>query len=453
MTSTAERRRDARGIWDAGVAAVRPETLLPKALRASSRGLKIRENRYARADLDRIVVVGAGKAAGAMTRALMRVLAPLREAGLTIEGSVNVAPGAGRAPAGIDFVAARQTADNLPTEAGVDGARRILELVRGAGSRDLVIGLISGGGSALLPLPAEGLTLADKIRATRDLAAAGAPIEDLNTVRKHLSAIKGGQLAQHFRGLAFETLVISDIVGDPLDAIASGPTVPDPTSFTEALAAAERHLPLRRLPLRVRRRLQQGAAGEVEDTPLRLAPQIQTQIIGRGAVALRAMGAEARLRGWRVLDLGAHFEGETSALARFHAGLIRAVIRDGSPRPAPLCLLSGGETTVALCEEPGRGGRNQEFALHLAQELAQTPSDFERVTLLAAGSDGEDGPTDAAGALLDAARWRRLLRSDMSPAEALRRNDVYPLLDEARALVKCGATGTNTMDLRVVLIA
>lgn len=451
MQGTSARRRDARAIWDAGVAAVRPDRLIPEVLRVSSRGLSIEGRRYARKDFDRILVVGAGKAGGSMARAAAQALRPLRDAGTEIFGLVNVPPGAGRAPAGFRLIKARETAENLPTLAGAAGTKEMITLVRQAGPRDLVLGLISGGGSALLPLPASGLTLEDKIRTTRDLAAAGAPIEDLNLVRKHLSAVKGGRLAEGFGGLAFETLVISDIVGDPLSAIASGPTVPDPSTFADALEAVERHLPRRRLPLRVRRLLERGASGRLDETPKRLPRNVLTTTIGHGDRALTAMQKEARARDWSVLNLGARFEGETAALADAHAAIIRSVLEAGRPRRAPLCILSGGETTVRLCASPGRGGRNQEFALGLAGALART-GHLDRVTVLAAGSDGEDGPTDAAGALLDSATWKRLGDAELA-REALASNNAYPLLDSLRALLKPGPSGTNVMDLRTILIA
>ncbi|MEZ6196590.1 MAG: DUF4147 domain-containing protein [Planctomycetota bacterium] len=444
------RRRDALAIWRAGVEAVRPEAGIAATVAASSVAVRIGGRRYLRRELDRVLVLGAGKAAGDSARALVARLAPVIAAGLRVEGILNVGPDAGEAPPGLEFVLARRTHENLPTEDGDVGARRIRAAARAAGPRDLVIVLVSGGGSALLPLPAEGLTLADKVETTRRLAAAGAPIGELNLVRKHLSAIKGGRLAAGFRGRALETLILSDVVGDPLPDIASGPTVADEGTFAEALAVVDARLGRTRLPARVRRHLERGAAGERPEGPRRLPARVHHTLMGSADLALAAMDAEARRRGWPTLDLGARLEGDTAALAGILGGVVRSVLAADRPAPAPLCLLSGGETTVTLGPKPGRGGRNQEFALRFFAGLpgADRPS----VSVLAAGSDGEDGPTDAAGALLDAPRFRRLRSETGEPQVSLGRHDVHPLLDRAGALLRTGPTGTNVMDLRVILV-
>jgi hydroxypyruvate reductase/glycerate 2-kinase len=396
-----------------------------------------------------LIVVGAGKAGAGMAAGL--------EAALSLADRLETATGVVNVPAGLDerlsrvrLHPARPAGVNEPTEAGVAGAEEMLQLLGGAGPEDVAVCLLSGGGSALLPAPADGITLDNKLAATRLLHRSGATIDEMNCVRKHLSRVKGGRLAAAFRGKLLLTLVVSDVVGDPLDVIASGPTAPDPTTFADAVAVLARYGLTERAPPAVNRLLTRGAAGDVPETLKELPPNVVNRVIGSNRLALDAAAAEAERRGYRVLDLGAFVEGETAAVATAVAGIVRSIRRDGKPLAAPACVLIGGETTVTLGDLPGRGGRNQEFVLALVQKLAATPEGMAGVTVLSGGTDGEDGPTDAAGALADAGTLDRA--AGRSAADHLRRHDAYPYFAATGDLLTPGLTGTNVMDVRLGLV-
>ncbi|MBN9516984.1 DUF4147 domain-containing protein, partial [bacterium] len=305
--------------------------------------------------------------------------------------------------------------------------------------------LLSGGGSALLPAPADGITLADKLAVTRLLHRSGATIDEMNCVRKHLSRVKGGRLAAAFHGKLFVTLIVSDVVGDPLDVIASGPTAPDPTTFADATAVLARYGLIERVPASVNALLARGESETLKELP----PHVMNHVIGSNRLALDAAARIAEARGYRVLDLGAFVEGETAAVATAVAGVVRSIRRDAKPLPPPACVLIGGETTVTLGETPGRGGRNQEFVLALMQKLAATPGGLAGVTVLSGGTDGEDGPTDAAGAVADADTPTRAAALGLGAADALRRHDAYPFFAATGDLLTPGLTGTNVMDVRL----
>ncbi|MBL8795061.1 MAG: DUF4147 domain-containing protein, partial [Planctomycetia bacterium] len=375
------RRAQARAIWQAAVAAARPETLLREAFRDPALAELLRA-------APRILVVGAGKAGSAMSTAVEAARPDCLD---RIEGVVNVPAGSETPLQRIQLHAARPAGSNHPTVEGVAGAHRILDLLRGAGPQDMALCLLSGGGSALLPAPAAGITLEDKQQVTRLLHACGATINEMNAVRKHLSAIKGGRLAQAFAGRALVSLIISDVIGDPLDVIASGPTAADPTTFGEALDILERFHLAERVPPAVREHLQRGAAGELPETLKALPGNVRNVVIGNNVRSLRAAQQQAEQLGFRVLNLGSYIEGETRQTAVVFAGLVRSLRADGWPVAPPVCVLSGGETTVTLTEHHGLGGRNQEFVLAALNKLGA--AGMHGVVLLSGGTDGEDGPT------------------------------------------------------------
>jgi hydroxypyruvate reductase/glycerate 2-kinase len=433
-------REHARAIWQAAVDAVRPEPLLRHALLTSAMNDTVTRGA-------RILVVGAGKAGAAMSAAVENVLSAHLD---RMDGFVNVPAGAVRPLRRIHLHAARPSGSNQPTAQGVAGTRRILELVAAAGPEDVCLCLLSGGGSALLPAPAPGLTLDDKQQVTLLLHRCGATIHEMNAVRKHLSAVKGGRLAQAFAGQALGSLIISDVVGDPLDVIASGPTAPDPTTYADALAVCERHGIAAQVPGAVLAHLRQGAAGKVSETPKTLPANITNQIIGNNALALAAARRKAEALGYRVLNLGSHIEGETRHVATAMAGLVTSVRLQQEPLPPPACLLSGGETTVTLAPKHGQGGRNQEFVLAAALKLGR--EGLRNVALLSGGTDGEDGPTDAAGAVADDTTLVRAEAFGLDPADVLARNDSYHLFARTGDLLKTGLTETNVMDVRVMLV-
>lgn len=435
-------RADARAIWDAAVAAARPAPLVERELTAGPFAAAVRE-------APRVIVVGAGKAGAGMAAGLEAALADRLD---RVAGLVNVPEGVTAALRRVRLHPARPAGVNEPTAAGVAGTEEMLRLLAGAGPDDVAICLLSGGGSALLPAPAEGISLAEKLAVTKLLHRSGATIGEMNAVRKHLSAVKGGRLAQAFRGRLLLSPMISDVVGDPLDVIASGPTAPDPTTFADALAVLDRYDLATRGPVAVLEHLTRGAAGEVPETPKALPAAVVNRVVASNRHSLDAAAAKAAALSYRVLDLGAFVEGETRPVATAVAGVVRSIRRDGRPVAPPACVLVGGETTVTLGDGHGTGGRNQEFVLAVLAKLAETPADLDGVTVLSGGTDGEDGPTDAAGAVGDAATLARAAARGLIAADHLRRHDAYPFFAAAGDLLRTGLTGTNVMDVRVILV-
>jgi hydroxypyruvate reductase/glycerate 2-kinase len=431
-------RADARAIWDAAVAAANPHALIQSAVGALAD--KLSEAR-------RILVVGGGKAGSAMAVAFEQAVGPCLD---KVEGIVNVPAGSELTTKRIMLLAARPAGSNHPTAKGVAGADEMLQMVAAASKDDVVLCLLSGGGSALLPAPAQGISLADKQAVTRMLHECGATIDEMNAVRKHLSRIKGGRLAQACRAGSLVSWIISDVVGDPLDVIASGPTSPDPTTFADADDVLRRYGISERTPASVRQYLEAGVAGQHEETPKQLTASVENVIIGSNVISLQAAEKEAVRRGYRVLNLGSFVEGETREAATVLAGIVRGVKAHGLPAPAPLCVLVGGETTVRLGPNAGKGGRNQEFVLAMLQKLG--PNGMDRVVALSGGTDGEDGPTDAAGAVGSSSTLRRATSLGSDPRSYLDRHDAYPFFDQLGDLIKTGLTNTNVMDVRVILI-
>jgi hydroxypyruvate reductase/glycerate 2-kinase len=430
-------RKHALAIWQAAVDAARPEPLVEAALRGHE---SVRDAR-------RILVVGAGKAGPGMVVGLEAALADRLD---RVEGLVNVPEGMTAPLKRVRLHPARPQGVNEPTPAGVAGSEEMLQLLASAGPDDVAVCLLSGGGSALLPAPAEGITLADKQTVTKLLHRSGATIDEMNCVRKHLSRVKGGRLAEAFRGKFLLSLIISDVVGDPLDVIASGPTAPDPTTFADALAVLDKFDLRNRVPPGVVRHLERGAAGEIPETPKQADPRVENHIVGSNRLALAAAELKATGLGYRVWNAGSQIVGETRDAAIAQAELAMKIRYDGEPVKPPACLLSGGETTVTLGDNPGKGGRNQEFVLAAMIQLGA--SGLDRLTILSSGTDGEDGPTDAAGAVADAKTWTAAWAHELDPDDSLRRHDAYPFFDKLGGLMRTGLTGTNVMDVRVILV-
>ncbi|MBY0503478.1 MAG: glycerate kinase [Bryobacteraceae bacterium] len=416
-------RRDAQAIFRAALRAADPREGIR---RARPRFQALLDRPY-----DHIYVVGAGKASAAMALEVERILGRRISGGLINTKHGHLAT--------LRRIELNECAHPVPDEAGVAGARRIAQIAAEATAQDLVICLISGGASALLPLPAEGLTLDDKQHVTRQLLACGANIHEINTVRKHLSAIKGGQLAALAAPAKLLTLVLSDVIGDDLSVIGSGPTVPDGSTFAQAREILARY------------RIQPSAAvarhlaAEARENPTRL-PHAQTLIVGANRLAVDAAASEARQRGYRPLVLSTTIEGETRDVARMHAAIAREVLESGQPVRSPACLISGGETTVTL-DADGKGGRNQEFVLAAALDLPPG------VVVLSAGTDGTDGPTDAAGAIADSQTLTKAKARGLDPRAYLARHDSYHFFDALGDLIRTGPTGTNVMDVRLLLTA
>jgi glycerate 2-kinase len=428
-------RDDARAIWDAAVDAARPGPLVARFFEHDPLAVAIRS-------APRVIVVGAGKAGRGMAEGLE---AAFQDANL--DGLVNVPAGMDGTAGRIRLHPARPQVVNEPTAAGVQGTREMLRLLENAGPEDVAVCLLSGGGSALLPAPEEGISLEDKLTVTKLLHRSGATIDEMNCVRKHLSRVKGGRLAQAFRGKLLVSLIISDVVGDPLDVIASGPTAPDPTTFADAIAVLSRFDLLDEVPSNMKQHLERGSRGGIPETPKSIPANVSNRVIGSNRVSLDAAKRVAESLGYRVIDLGSYIEGEAIAVATAVAGIVRSILRDSQPLSSPACILIGGETTVTLGPGSGKGGRNQEFVLATLAKLGRT--EMERVAVLSGGTDGEDGPTDAAGAIADASTFDRV---SLPIEEHLRRHDAYPFFDQTGDLIRCGLTGTNVMDVRVVLV-
>lgn len=434
-------RQDALGIFRTALAAVAPESAIQAHCRRDGNHLQVGSRTYDLSAYANIWILGTGKAAAAMSRSLEEVLGARISGGLVTVKYGHLAP--------LRAVRAIEAGHPLPDENGCEGAQRILDMAKAAGPDDLVFCVISGGGSALLPLPGEGLTLADKQNTSQVLLSCGASIHEMNTIRKHLSAIKGGRLAAAVHPATLCTLILSDVVGDDLDIIASGPTVPDPATFDDALAIVERYQLAHRLPEGVLRHLQQGASGSTPESPKPGDPCFERTyhlIVGSNRQCVQAAREDALKRGYHTLILSSLMEGETRDVARVHGAMGREILATGHPAPSPACLISGGETTVTL-RGRGRGGRNQEFALAAALDIEGAHD----LVVLSAGTDGTDGPTDAAGAIADGHTAARARDLGLDPRRHLDDNDAYPLFERLDDLLTTGPTNTNVMDLRLVL--
>ena len=421
-------RKHALQIFRAALEAADPYAAVLRHLRFDGRTLVAGRSRYRIADFSRVQVIGAGKASAAMARAVERVL------GWRITGGlINVPDGT---KARLHRIELNPAGHPIPDERGVEGARRILEIAREAGPKDLLICLISGGASALLPVPVGENTLADKQTITEHLLRAGADIHELNTVRKHLSGIKGGHLAATAFPARVLVLVLSDVIGDDLDVIGSGPTAGDSSTVQDAETVLRKYGWTKTAPL----------AETPKPGDPRLA-KVQNLMIGSNRLAIDAAAHRAKQLGYRTLALSSCVEGETRDVAKVHAAIVKEILATGRPLRPPACILSGGETTVTV-RGNGLGGRNQEFVLAAAIALGG----HGPATILSAGTDGLDGPTDAAGAIADERTLARARELSLDAREFLRNNDSYHFFERLDSLVKTGPTGTNVMDVRILLI-
>ncbi len=441
VRSTVRLRREAVAILKAALAAVDPYNATRRVLRLDRRGLVAAGRAYPLAPGARVIVVGAGKAGAPMARAAEDVLNDRITAGAVVVKAGYTAP--------LRRIVLREAGHPVPDAAGQAAAREILEAVTGLGPRDLVICLISGGGSALLPAAQDGITLDDMMRTTDLLLRSGAAIGEINTVRKHLSRIAGGRLVAAASPARVLTLVVSDIVGTPLDAIASGPTVPDPTTYADALRVLESRRLLDRVPRAVRETLRRGAAGALPETPKPRDPAFRrahVAVVADNATAARAALRKARQLGFHAQLLSTYLEGEAREVGRVLAGIARQIVRSDEPVRRPACLVAGGETTVTV-RGNGRGGRNQELALAAAGGL----DGVSDALLVSFATDGTDGPTDAAGAVADGTTLSRARAMGLDPAAYLANNDSYSFFDALGDLIRTGPTNTNVTDLMLIL--
>ena len=393
---------------------------------------------------DRIFLIGVGKASVEMAAAVEAVLGPRLSGGV-------VATKHGCEGHQLRVAQLIEAEHPIPGEAGVRASLAVLELLAQLNARDLVIVALSGGASALLPAPAQPVTLQAKQRTTELLLRAGANIGELNAVRKHLSLLKGGRLAALAYPATVLALLLSDVIGDRLDVIGSGLTAPDHSTFQDALAVLEKFQLMEKVPALVRERLEAGARGEIEETPKagdRIFENVHNVIVGSNRLALESAASKAEELGFAPFILSSTIEGEARDIAQKHAQILRDVVTSGNPVNPPACILSGGETTVTV-RGRGLGGRNQEFALAAALAIDGVAD----VLVLSAGTDGTDGPTDAAGAVAAGDTVERANRLGLNASAYLADNNSYPFFDALGDLIRTGATGTNVMDIHVLLAA
>lgn len=436
-------RKDALTIFQTALKAADPVEAVRRHLHRDGDWLVAGKKKYRLSAFGDVYVLGAGKASVMMAQAVEKTL------GARVRyGFVNTKYGHGGK---LKRVRVQEAGHPVPDENGVAGARELVSLARQAGAGDLVLFVISGGASALTPLPAPPITLAEKQQVTQQLLACGANIHEMNTVRKHISLFKGGQLAREAAPATLITLMLSDVIGDSMDVIGSGPTVPDESTFGRAWEILAGYGLIEEMPRSVRERLEAGVRGEIAETPKpgdAAFAKTQNLIVGSNRMAVDAAAKKAKELGYKPLVLSTFLEGETRDVARVHAGIAKEILAAGRPVGRPACVISGGETTVTLRGD-GLGGRNQEFAAAAALYL----DGVEGVVVLSGGTDGTDGPTDAAGAIADGRTVGRLKAKGESLAAMLARNDSYRLFEQIGDLIKTGPTGTNVMDVRLVLVS
>ena len=436
-------RKDALNIFNAGIKAVDPANAVKRYLTRQDDRLEIQGKTYDLSNYENIYVIGMGKASAAMTQAVEELIGDRLKAGILNVKYGHTVP--------LKIVKVNEAGHPVPDEAGLSGTRQIMEMLRQTGKKDLVFCLISGGGSALLPCPVEGVTLEDKQLVTKALLECGATIHEINALRKHISQVKGGRLATLAYPSTMISFILSDVIGDDLDSIASGPTVPDTSTFSDSLYILEKHKIKHKVPSAVIEFLEKGVRGDVEETPKADDPvfsQVQNVIIGSNIQAVTASRQKAEELGYNTLLLSTFIEGETKDVAKVHAAIAREIINSGNPIEKPACVISGGETTVTIRGE-GLGGRNQEFALAAGIDI----NGLEKVLILSGGTDGTDGPTDAAGAIADGTTMERARKLGLDAELYIRENNSYHFFKQLDDLIITGPTFTNVMDLRLIIVS
>ena len=436
-------RQDALTIFKHGLKPVDPANAIKRNLVVEDNRLDIQGKVYDLSAYENIFVIGMGKASAAMAKAIEDLLGDRIKGGIVNVKYGHTVP--------LRIVRANEAGHPVPDEEGLAGTIKILKLLKQTGEKDLVFCLISGGGSALLPCPAEGITLSDKQHLTRALLDCGATIHEINSLRKQTSKVKGGRLAGLVYPSTLISLILSDVIGDNLDIIASGPTVPDETTFADCLNILEKHQIHGEIPSSILRYMEKGCRGEVRETPKADDPafvRTQNVIIGSNKQALSAAKEQADALGYNSLILSSFIEGETTEVAKVHAAIAKEILSTGNPVGRPACVVSGGETTVKI-KGSGLGGRNQELALAAAIAI----DGLEKVLILSAGTDGTDGPTEAAGAIADGSTIRRSRELGMIAEKYLRDNNSYNFFKPLKDLIITGPTNTNVMDLRIIMVS
>jgi hydroxypyruvate reductase len=439
--NTRDLRQSARLIWEAALNAANPATCIRNFVHLNDRVLFIggKETQVR----GRLIVIGAGKPSAKMAQVVEEILGASITDGLVVTKYGHALP--------LDRIRLIEAGHPIPDAAGIRAVQQTRELLQGLTKDDIVLCLLSGGGSALWPAPASGITLEQKQEVTLLLLRAGATIRELNAVRKHLSDMKGGQLARWAAPAHVISLIMSDVIGDPIDFIASGPTAPDTTSFSDALAIIQKYGI--EVPDAVLERFQQGARGHISDTPKPGDPvfkNVENHVIANNRVLIDAAVEKARELGFNTVILGTEVEGEAKDVGRFFSAIAREIGRSGNPAPIPACVLAAGETTVTV-RGHGIGGRNQEMALAWAVSMGSRPSPAT-ACFASVATDGTDGPTNAAGGIVDQLTCARAVELGLTPLQYLRANDSAKFLKATGDLIITGPTQTNLMDLQILLV-
>ena len=429
---------------EAALSAVDPRNAVYRTVKVEGKTLIIKNLKFDLDSIGNIYVIGGGKASGAMAEAIENILGDLIK-----EGVVNVLKGTEKRfrVKRIKLVGASHP---IPSEIGVSGVKEMLKIAEKAGENDLVIVLISGGGSALMPMPAPPITLEEKKKVTQLLLKSGATINEINAVRKHISGFKGGQLARAIYPATTVALIISDVVGDPLDTIASGPTAPDTTTFRDAHRVLTFYNIINDVPKSVRERIEKGLRGEIPETPKpgdKIFERVHNIIIANNKTACRAAEEKAREYGANTMILSTFIEGEARHVGTVLAGIAREIHKFNEPIRRPAVIIMGGETTVTVTGS-GKGGRNQELVLSSAIRIRG----LKGTAIVSIGTDGIDGVTDAAGGIVDSTTIYRGIEKGLDVLDFLANNDSYSYLKETGDLVITGPTGSNVNDIMLIVI-
>jgi len=436
-------RRIALSVLEEAFKAVDPKRIISSRVSLKGELLKIDDYEIDLSKYKRVFVLGGGKASGAMAEALESILND------HIDDGVIVIPKGTAKNHRLNRIKLHESSHPIPDESSISGAMKILELAKEAGDGDLIICLISGGGSSLMALPKEGISLEDKQRMTNMLLKSGATINEINVVRKHISNFKGGQLAEAVHPADLIGLLLSDVLGDPLDVIASGPTVPDSSTFEDAISILRRYGLWDKAPKSIKRTLLDGAAGSIPETPKRDNPifeRVKNIVIGNNRLACTAALRRIKEEGLNALFLTSFMEGEARHIGTFFGALGRELIASDKPVSSPAGIVAGGETTVTVTGN-GVGGRNQEIALSAALKIASANG----MVLASASTDGIDGPTDAAGAIVDGSTVRRSRELGLNPIDYLKNNDSYTYFSRLNDLIITGPTRTNVGDITILI--
>jgi glycerate 2-kinase len=429
-------------IFRAGLDAVDPERAVLRYVRRDGNRLIVGDNSYDIDKFKRILLIGAGKGTAPMAKAVEDILGEY-----LIEGLIIVKYGHG---VPLKKTRIMEAGHPIPDRTGLEATEMLLAKVKECTEEDLIICAFSGGGSALLPAPSSPLNLDRKQETTRLLLECGATINEINSIRKHLSRVKGGWLAKTAYPATLISLILSDVIGDKLDVIASGPTVPDESTYDDCMAIIEKYGLTGKLPGEVMEYFKQGAEGISPETPKAGDPafaKVQNLIVGSNRGSLLAAWEKAVSLGYNTMILSSQIEGEAKEVAQVFAAIGKEICQSGLPIPSPACILAGGEPTVTI-QGKGMGGRNQEMAL----AFAIAAEGWDRVSFLSAGTDGTDGPTDAAGAVADGSTCRRAQKAGLNPQDFLQNNDSYAFFESLGDLLKTGPTRTNVMDVMCLLV-